>query len=224
MFASPIEVSQHVAAGKLKYRREHGEDARRRRCRTCRRSADLGHHRTSTSSRGSASWRRPARPRTIVGSLSQEIGQHPRRAGRQGEVRRARARRSQFLPADEFDRFLAREREQWATGGQGVRRQDRLSDGARRHADGARPARAPTSSGTAPTSSATTRSARSAQPHDRDAAARRAVRRAASRSGAPTRRVRSARPRARRSSPGAIRRRIRCTATATRTSRRARSW
>ena len=72
MFASPLEVSQHVKAGKLK----SWWRARKTACRTgrtCRPRANAAIAGT-TCSRGSASWRPRQRRRTSSAKLSQEIG------------------------------------------------------------------------------------------------------------------------------------------------------
>ncbi len=111
MFASPIEVSQHVAAGKLKYLVASTKD----------RVASLPNVPTAgelgIAGFDVVAWFglvAPAgTPKDIVGKLSQEIGSilatpeiREKFAGQGAEIT--------FLPADEFNRFLAREREQWA--------------------------------------------------------------------------------------------------------------
>jgi len=112
MFASPIEVSQHVAAGKLKYLVASTKD-RVASLPNVPTVGDLG-----IAGFDVVAWFgivAPAgTPKDIVGRLSQEIGAilgtpdvKDKFAGQGAEIT--------FLPADEFDRFLAREREQWAT-------------------------------------------------------------------------------------------------------------
>jgi tripartite-type tricarboxylate transporter receptor subunit TctC len=112
MFASPIEVSQHVAAGKLKYLVASTKD-RVASLPGVPTVGDLG-----IAGFDVVAWFgivAPAgTPKDIVGRLSQEIGAilgapdvKDKFAGQGAEIT--------FLPADEFDRFLAREREQWAT-------------------------------------------------------------------------------------------------------------
>jgi len=112
MFASPIEVSQHVAAGKLKYLVASTKD-RVPSLPNVPTAGDLG-----IAGFDVVAWFgivAPAgTPKEIVGKLSQEIGGilatpdvKEKFAGQGAEIT--------FLPADEFDRFLAREREQWAT-------------------------------------------------------------------------------------------------------------
>jgi tripartite-type tricarboxylate transporter receptor subunit TctC len=54
-----------------------------------------------------------ATPRDVVGRLSQEIGRILA-ASDVKEKFAAQGAEITYLPADEFDRFLAREREQWA--------------------------------------------------------------------------------------------------------------
>jgi tripartite-type tricarboxylate transporter receptor subunit TctC len=112
MFASPIEVSQHVAAGKLKYLVASTKD-RVASLPNVPTVGDLG-----IAGFDVVAWFgivAPAgTPKEIVGRLSQEIGGilatpdvKEKFAGQGAEIT--------FLPADEFDRFIAREREQWAT-------------------------------------------------------------------------------------------------------------
>jgi len=111
MFASPIEVSQHVAAGKLKYLVASTKD-RVASLPNVPTAGDLG-----IAGFDVVAWFgivAPAgTPKEIVGRLSQEIGGilatpevKDKFAGQGAEIT--------FLPAGEFDRFLAREREQWA--------------------------------------------------------------------------------------------------------------
>jgi tripartite-type tricarboxylate transporter receptor subunit TctC len=112
MFASPIEVSQHVAAGKLKYLVASTKD-RVASLPNVPTVGDLG-----IAGFDVVAWFgivAPAgTPKEIVGRLSQEIGAilaapdvREKFAGQGAEIT--------FLPSDEFDRFLVREREQWAT-------------------------------------------------------------------------------------------------------------
>jgi len=111
MFASPIEVSQHVAAGKLKYLVTSTKD-RVASLPSVPTAGELG-----VAGFDVVAWFglvAPAgTPKDIVGKLSQEIGSilatpeiKEKFAGQGAEIT--------FLPADEFNRFLAREREQWA--------------------------------------------------------------------------------------------------------------
>ncbi len=111
MFASPIEVSQYVEAGKLKYI----VASTRNRVPTLPNVptvADLG-----IKDFDVVAWFgivAPAgTPKDIVGRMSAEIG----RILAAPDIREkfaAQGAEITFLPADEFDRFLAREREQWA--------------------------------------------------------------------------------------------------------------
>jgi tripartite-type tricarboxylate transporter receptor subunit TctC len=111
MFASPIEVSQHVKAGKLKYivastkERPNGLPQ-------VPTMAELGYPDFVV-----VAWFgivAPAKtPRDIVARLSQEIGA----VLALPEVRQTFAAQGadmRYLPAEDFDRFLARERGQWA--------------------------------------------------------------------------------------------------------------
>ena len=66
-----------------------------------------------TSSHGSASWPLRPRPRTSSAACRRKSG----RSSRLPEVKEkfaAQGSEMTYLPASEFDRFLAREREQWA--------------------------------------------------------------------------------------------------------------
>ncbi|MFO1412972.1 MAG: tripartite tricarboxylate transporter substrate binding protein [Burkholderiales bacterium] len=111
MFASPIEVSQYVEAGKLKYI-VASTRARVPTLPNVPTVADLG-----IKDFDVVAWFgivAPAgTPRDIVGRMSTEIG----RILAAPDIREkfaAQGAEITFLPADEFDRFLAREREQWA--------------------------------------------------------------------------------------------------------------
>ena len=111
MFASPIEVSQHVAAGKLRYLVTS----------TSQRVASLPDVPAAAES-GIADFNvvawfglvAPAgTPKDVIAKLSPEIGRilaapdvKERFAAQGAEIT--------FMPADAFDRFLAREREQWS--------------------------------------------------------------------------------------------------------------
>jgi len=111
MFASPIEVSQYVAAGKLKYIVASTKD-RVPSLPDVPTVSDLG-----ITGFDVVAWfgivAPAATPKDIVAKLSREIGLilatpevRERFAGQGADIT--------FLPAPEFDRFLAREREQWA--------------------------------------------------------------------------------------------------------------
>lgn len=111
MFASPIEVGQHVAAGKLRYI-VASTKARVPTLPNVPALGDLG-----IAGVDVVAWfgivAPAATPKDIVGRLSTEIGGilaapdvREKIAGLGAEV--------SYLPAPEFDRFLAREREQWA--------------------------------------------------------------------------------------------------------------
>ena len=111
MFASPIEVSQHVAAGKLKYL----VTSTRQRLASLPdvpAAADAG-----IADFNVVAWfglvAPTATPKDVVARLSSEIGRilaapdvTERFAAQGAEIT--------FMPAEAFDRFLAREREQWA--------------------------------------------------------------------------------------------------------------
>jgi tripartite-type tricarboxylate transporter receptor subunit TctC len=111
MFASPIEVSQHVAAGKLKYLVTSTKD----------RVPSLPNVPTAgevgIAGFDVVAWfgivAPAATPRDVIGRLSQEIGRILA-ASDVKEKFAAQGAEITYLPADEFDRFLAREREQWA--------------------------------------------------------------------------------------------------------------
>lgn len=111
MFASPIEVSQHVAAGKLKYLVTSTKD----------RVPSLPNVPTAgevgIAGFDVVAWfgivAPAATPRDVVGRLSQEIGRILA-ATDVKEKFAAQGAEITYLAADEFDRFLAREREQWA--------------------------------------------------------------------------------------------------------------
>jgi tripartite-type tricarboxylate transporter receptor subunit TctC len=111
MFASPIEVSQYVAAGRLKYLLTSTRD-RVPSLPNVPTAGDLG-----IAGFDVVAWfgivAPAATPKDVVARLSQEIGRilaapdvKEKFAGQGAEIT--------FLPADEFDRFLTREREQWA--------------------------------------------------------------------------------------------------------------
>ena len=111
MFASPIEVSQHVNAGRLKYIAASTKE-RVASIPSVPTVAELGYPGFEV-----IAWfgivAPAATPRDIVARYSQEIG----RILAAPEVKEkfaAQGAEITFLPADEFDRFLAREREQWA--------------------------------------------------------------------------------------------------------------
>lgn len=111
MFASPIEVSQHVAAGKLKYLVTSTKD----------RVPSLPNVPTAgevgVAGFDVVAWFgivAPAgTPKEVVGKLSQEIGRILA-ASDVKEKFAAQGAEITYRSADEFDRFLAREREQWA--------------------------------------------------------------------------------------------------------------
>jgi tripartite-type tricarboxylate transporter receptor subunit TctC len=111
MFASPIEVSQHVTAGRLKYIVASTRN-RVPSVPNVPTVAELGYADFDV-----VAWfgivAPSATPKDIVSKLSQEIG----RVLAAPDVREkfaAQGAEITFMPADEFDRFLAREREQWA--------------------------------------------------------------------------------------------------------------
>ena len=110
MFASPIEVAQHVAAGKLKYLATS----------TAKRVPSIPNVPTVAESVAPGfdivAWfgivAPASMPKDAVARLSQEIG----RILEAGDVREKFAGQGAdlaFMPAGEFDTFLAREREQW---------------------------------------------------------------------------------------------------------------
>ena len=187
MFASPIEVSQYVAAGG-----SSTVTSTRIACLAAVPTAGRAASRASTWWRGSASSRRRARRSDRRRqALSQEIGQIP---AAPDVKEKFSAQRSRTRSADQFDRFRARERRTVGAGGESLRREARLSQTSRRDrlhrasqhlwycADQQR---------------LMTRSGRSASRTSRDAAARRSSVRTASPSAAPTRRARFARRRVR---------------------------
>jgi tripartite-type tricarboxylate transporter receptor subunit TctC len=111
MFASPIEVSQHVSAGKLKYivasTRQRAAAAP-----GVPTVAEMGYPDFDV-----VAWfgivAPAATPKDIVARLSQEIG----RVLDSPDVRAkfvAQGADLAYQPAPEFNRFLAREREQWS--------------------------------------------------------------------------------------------------------------
>ena len=111
MFASPIEVSQHVAAGKLKYLVASTKE-RAGRCagRADRRRDGL----PGFQRRRVVRHRRPQRhAEPIVARLSDEIGRMLAAPDMKDKFV-AQGADLAFLPAADFDRFLVREREQWA--------------------------------------------------------------------------------------------------------------
>ena len=111
MFASPIEVSQYVAAGKLKYVVTSTKD-RVPSLPSVPTAGEVG-----VTGFDVVAWFgivAPAgTPKDVVGKLSQEIGQILA-APDVKEKFAAQGAEITFMPADQFDRFLAREREQWA--------------------------------------------------------------------------------------------------------------
>lgn len=111
MFASPIEVSQHVNAGRLKYIVASTKE-RVPSMPAVPTVAESGYPGFDV-----VAWfgivAPAATPKDIVGKLSQEIG----RILAAPEVKEkfaAQGAEITFMPAEAFDRFLAREREQWA--------------------------------------------------------------------------------------------------------------
>ncbi|MEP7327768.1 MAG: tripartite tricarboxylate transporter substrate binding protein [Betaproteobacteria bacterium] len=111
MFASPIEVSQFVAAGKLKYIIASTKD-RVPSLPNVPTVGDLG-----IAGFDVVAWfgivAPAATPKDIIAKLSQEIGQILA-ASDVKEKLAAQGADITFLPAPEFNRFIAREREQWA--------------------------------------------------------------------------------------------------------------
>ncbi|HSV18320.1 MAG TPA: tripartite tricarboxylate transporter substrate binding protein [Casimicrobiaceae bacterium] len=112
MFASPIEVSQHVKAGKLKYIVASTKE----------RPAGLPNVPTVAESLGIADFSvvawfgvvaPAATPKPVIARLSREIGDVLGSADVK-ETFAAQGADMSYMPADAFDRFLAREREQWA--------------------------------------------------------------------------------------------------------------
>ena len=111
MFASPIEVSQHVKAGKLKYIVASTKE----------RSNGLPSVPTVSEALAVAdfdvvAWfgivAPAATPQPIVARLSQEIGEVLASSDVK-ETLAAQGADLSYLPADAFNRFLAHEREQW---------------------------------------------------------------------------------------------------------------
>ncbi len=111
MFASPIEVSQHVAAGKLRYIVASTKD-RVPSLPNVPTVGDLG-----IAGFDVVAWfgivAPAATPKDVIAKLSTEIGQILA-APEVKEKLAALGAEITFLPAPEFNRFIAREREQWA--------------------------------------------------------------------------------------------------------------
>ena len=111
MFASPIEVSQHVAAGKLKYMVASTKD-RVPSLPDVPTVGDLG-----ITGFDVVAWfgivAPAATPKDIVARLSQEVGMILA-APDVKEKLAAQGAEITFLAAPEFNRFITREREQWA--------------------------------------------------------------------------------------------------------------
>jgi tripartite-type tricarboxylate transporter receptor subunit TctC len=112
MFASPIEVSQHVRAGKLKYVVAS----------TSKRASGLPDVPTVAESLGVSDFNvvawfgvvvPAATPGPIVARLSREIGEVLASPDVKDTLV-AQGADVNYMPADAFDRFLAHEREQWA--------------------------------------------------------------------------------------------------------------
>jgi tripartite-type tricarboxylate transporter receptor subunit TctC len=112
MFASPIEVSQHVKAGKLKYIVASTKE----------RPPGLANVPTVAESLGIPDFNvvawfgivaPAATPKPVIARLSREIGEVLASAEVK-ETFAAQGAEMSYLPADAFDRFLLREREQWA--------------------------------------------------------------------------------------------------------------
>ena len=110
MFASPIEVSQHVAAGKLRYIVASTKD----RVPSLPGVPTVGE--LGIAGFDVVAWfgvvAPAATPKDIVARLSQEIGQILA-APDVREKLAAQGADITFLPAPEFNAFIAREREQW---------------------------------------------------------------------------------------------------------------
>jgi len=110
MFASPIEVSQHVAAGKLRYIVASTKD----RVPSLPGVPTVGE--LGIAGFDVVAWfgvvAPAATPKDIVSRLSQEIGQILA-APDVREKLAAQGADITFLPAPEFNAFIAREREQW---------------------------------------------------------------------------------------------------------------
>ncbi len=111
MFASPIEVSQHVAAGKLRYIVASTKD-RVPSLPNVPTVGDLG-----IAGFDVVAWfgivTPAATPKDVIAKLSTEIGQILA-SPEVKEKLAALGAEITFLPAPEFNRFIAREREQWA--------------------------------------------------------------------------------------------------------------
>ena len=111
MFASPIEVQQHVAAGKLKYIVASTKE-RAVSVPNVPTVAEMGYPDFNV-----VAWfgivAHAGTPKPIVTRLSDEIGR-VLAAPDMKEKFVAQGADLSFLPAPEFDRFLVREREQWA--------------------------------------------------------------------------------------------------------------
>jgi len=111
MFASPIEVQQHVAAGKLKYIVASTKE-RAVSVPNVPTVAEMGYPDFNV-----VAWfgivAHAGTPKPIVARLSDEIGR-VLAAPDMKEKFVAQGADLSFLPAPEFDRFLVREREQWA--------------------------------------------------------------------------------------------------------------
>ena len=112
MFASPIEVSQHVKAGKLKYIVASTKE----------RPGGLPNVPTVAESLGIADFNvvawfgivaPAATPKPVIARLSRDIGEVLASADVK-ETFAAQGAQMSYMPADAFDRFLARERAQWA--------------------------------------------------------------------------------------------------------------
>ena len=110
MFASPIEVSQHVAAGKLRYIVASAKD----RVPSLPGVPTVGE--LGIAGFDVVAWfgvvAPAATPKDIVSRLSQEIGQILA-APDVREKLAAQGADITYLPAPEFNAFIAREREQW---------------------------------------------------------------------------------------------------------------
>ena len=111
MFASPIEVQQHVAAGKLRYIVASTKE-RAVSVPNVPTVAEMGYPDFNV-----VAWfgivAHAGTPKAIVTRLSDEIGR-VLAAPDMKEKFVAQGADLSFLPAPEFDRFLARERDQWA--------------------------------------------------------------------------------------------------------------
>jgi len=111
MFASPIEVQQHVAAGKLRYIVASTKE-RAVSVPNVPTVAEMGYPDFNV-----VAWfgivAHGGTPKPIVARLSDEIGR-VLAAPDMKEKFVAQGADLSFLPAPEFDRFLVREREQWA--------------------------------------------------------------------------------------------------------------